>query len=327
MKAFIVFSIFVLLLPLLVTNPYYLNVLAFVGLYSLVTLGLSVFIGYAGQISLGHGAFYALGAYGSALLGIYCPLNPWLASLIALLWTSLLAWFLGYFILRLKGHYLVMATLAVNLIIYILLVELEEFTGGVSGLPGITPFCLFSFCFADDRSNYYLIWGVTLFFLWGILRLLGGRIGRELKAIKASEQAARALGIPVVRYKVAAFTFSAFLAALAGTLYAHYLTFISPKSFDIFYSVEVVTMVLVGGAGSPWGALLGAFFLTPLPQVLEFFEEYKDIFYGMVLMLILIFCPEGLVSLNIRAHFGDIRSGTDPNMRQGKGIRPRSFKA
>ncbi|NPA48345.1 MAG: branched-chain amino acid ABC transporter permease [Thermodesulfobacteria bacterium] len=300
MRTFFVFAILILLLPLLITNPYYLNVLAFVGLYSLVTLGLSVFIGYAGQISLGHGAFYAMGAYGSALLGMYAALNPWLATLVALILTSLLAWFLGYFILRLKGHYLVMATLAVNLIVYVLLVELEEITGGVSGLPGIPSFCVFSFCFADDRSNYYLIWGVTLFFLWGVLRLLQGRVGRELRALKASEQAARALGIPVVRYKVAAFTFSAFLAALAGALYAHYLTFISPKSFDIFYSVEVVTMVLVGGAGSPWGALLGAFFLTPLPQILDFFEEYKDVFYGMVLMLILIFYPEGLVSLKLK---------------------------
>ncbi len=298
MKAFWLLAVFVMLLPFLVSNPYYLNVLALVGLYSLVTLGLSIFIGYAGQISLGHGAFYAIGAYGSALLGVYMGLNPWIASLVALLMATGFAWFLGYFILRLRGHYLVMATLAVNLIVYVLLVELEEITGGVSGLPGIAPYCFFSRCFADDISNYYLIWGVTLSFFWAILRLLQGRIGRELKALKASELAARALGIPVVRYKVATFAFSAFLAALAGALYAHYLTFISPKSFDIFFSVEVVTMVLVGGAGSPWGALLGAFFLTPLPQILEIFEEYKDIFYGLVLMLILIFCPEGLVSLS-----------------------------
>ena len=300
MKAFWFFTLFILLIPFVVHNPYYLNVLAFVGLYFLVTMGLSVFIGYAGQISLGHGAFYAFGAYGSALLSIYTGWDPWLATFLALVFTTLGAWFLGFFILRLRGHYLVMATLAVNLIVYFLLVEMEEITGGVSGLPGITPYCIFSYCFDSDRRNFYLIWAVALFFFWELLRLLLGRIGRELKAIKASEQAVRALGIPVLRYKVATFTFSAFLAALAGALYAHYLTFISPKSFDIFYSVEVVTMVLVGGAGSLWGALLGSFFLTPLPQVLSFFEEYKDIFYGAILMLILIFCPEGMVSLKLR---------------------------
>ncbi len=300
MKPFILLALLVLIIPFFLSNPYYLNVLAFVGLYFLVTLGLSVFIGYAGQISLGHGAFYAFGAYGSALLGIYLGLNPWLATFLALLFTALFAWFLGYFILRLKGHYLVMATLAVNLIVYFCLVEAEEITGGVSGLPGISPYKVGRFYFQSDQSNYYLIWLVTLLVFVATLRLLKGRIGRELKAIKASEDAARALGIPVVRYKVGTFIFSAVLAALAGALYAHYLTFISPKTFDVFYSVEVVTMALIGGVGHPWGALLGALFLTPLPQVLAFFEEYKDIFYGLLLMLILIFYPEGIISFLLK---------------------------
>ena len=303
MRAFFLLLLGVVFLPLGVKNPYYLNVLAFVGLYFLVTLGLTVFIGYAGQISLGHGAFYAFGAYGSALLCLYFGLNPWFTTLLALIFTGVFSGVLGYFVLRLKGHYLVMATLAVNLIVYLWLVEADELTGGVSGLPGIPSYCLGSFCFRSDLSNYYLIWGVSLLVFWGVLRVLSGRIGRELKAIKASEEAARALGIPVVRYKVGTFVFSALLAALAGALYAHYLTFISPKTFDVFYSVEVVTMVLVGGMGNPWGALLGALFLTPLPQVLSFFEEYKDVFYGLILMLILIFYPGGIISFSPKGLF------------------------
>ncbi|WP_022852997.1 branched-chain amino acid ABC transporter permease [Thermodesulfatator atlanticus] len=295
MRAFFLLVLIVLALPIFIHNSYYLNVLAFIGLYFLVTLGLSLFIGFAGQISLGHGAFYALGAYGSALTEIYLGLSPFLATLLAVFFTGLVAWSLGRFILRLRGHYLVMATLALNLIVYVFLVEADSVTGGVSGLPGIPPYCIGSFCFNTDKSNYYLIWffGLVIFFF--ILRLLGGRIGRELKAIKASEAAARSLGISVLSYKVWAFTFSAILTAFSGALYAHFLSFISPKTFDIFYSVEVVTMVLVGGKGNPWGALLGSVFLTPLPLVLGFFEEYKDIFYGLSLMFILLFVPEGLI--------------------------------
>ena len=296
MKKVAILAAIIFSLPLLVSNSYYLNVLAFVGLYFLVTLGLTIFIGYAGQISLGHGAFYALGAYGSALLGFYAGLDPWGATLVTLLFTAFGAGVLGFFILRLQGHYLVMATLALNLIVYFLLIEAEEITGGVSGLPGIPPFCAGSFCFQSDLSNFYLIWGIALVIFVGVLKALGGRLGRELKAIKASEDAARALGLPVLRYKVGTFVFSAVLTALAGALYAHYLTFISPKTFDVFYSIEVVTMVLVGGMGNPWGAFWGALFLTPLPQILSSFDEYKDLIYGLILMSILIFYPQGITS-------------------------------
>ncbi|AEH44951.1 inner-membrane translocator [Thermodesulfatator indicus DSM 15286] len=297
MRSFLVLYLIIYLLPIFVKNPYYLNVLAFIGLYFLVALGLTIFIGFAGQISLGHGAFYAMGAYGSALSYFYLKLPPFFGTLLAIFVTSLVAGILGRFVLRLKGHYLVMATLALNLIVYISLCEAETITGGISGLPGIPPYCIGGFCFNTDKANYYLIWTIALTIFFFILRLLQGRLGRELKAIKSSEAAARALGLPVLRYKVWSFVFSAVLAALAGALYAHYLSFISPKTFDIFYSVEVVTIVLVGGMGSPWGALAGAAFLTPLPQILSIFEELKDIFYGLSLMLILIFYPQGLISI------------------------------
>ncbi len=294
MRPLILWSVLVFSLPCWLKNPYYLNVFAIVGLYAMVAVGLSLFIGYAGQISLGHGAFYALGAYGSAILALRWGLSPWFSLPLAMTLTALLAWGLGYLILRLKGHYLVMATLGINLVVYFLLIELEPWTGGLSGLPGIPPFCVGSFCFVTDRACYLLIWLVAVLIIALALRLTKGRLGRELKAIRGSEMAARALGLPVTRYKVAVFTFSAVVTALAGGLYAHYLSFISPKTFDVFYSVEVVTMVLIGGMGSIWGAVLGAAFLTPLPQVLSFFEEFKDLFYGFILMLILVWQPKGL---------------------------------
>ncbi len=298
MRAFVFFAALVLFTPLLVKNPYYLNVLAFIGLYAMVTVGLSLFIGYAGQISLGHGAFYGLGAYISGIISARYGVSPWVTIPLAIAFTTLVAWGLGLLILRLKGHYLVMATLGINLVVYLLLVELEGLTGGVSGLPGIPPLCVGNYCFVTDRSCYYLIWVVTLAVIFLALRLVATRPGRELKAIRASEAAAKALGLDVTRYKVAIFALSAALTALAGSLYAHYLTFISPKTFDVFYSIEVVTMVLIGGMGSIWGAVLGAAFLTPLPQILSFFEEYKDIIYGFILMVILVFQPEGLCGIS-----------------------------
>jgi branched-chain amino acid transport system permease protein len=297
MRILLALTLAIYLLHLGVKNPYYLNVLAIVGLYTMVTVGLSLFIGYAGQISLGHGAFYGLGAYLSAILSTRYGINPWVSCLLAISGTTFLAWGLGYLVLRLRGHYLVMATLGINLVVYFLFIELEEFTGGLSGLPGIPPLCVREFCFASDRSCYYLIWTVALLVILGCLRLTSGRLGRELRAIRGSELAARALGLRVTHYKAAVFALSAALAALAGGLYAHYFTFISPKTFDIFYSVEVVTMVLVGGMGSIWGAVLGAAFLTPLPQLLDFFDEYKDLFYGAILMFILVWQPQGLKAL------------------------------
>ena len=303
MRGFVPFAILVLTLPLVVKNPYYLNVLAFIGLYSLVTVGLTLFIGYAGQISLGHGAIYGLGAYISGILRSRFGFSPWLTLPLAVTATSLLSWGIGRPVLRLRGHYLVMATLGINLVVYLLLVEMEGLTGGVSGLPGIPPLCVGEFCLTSDRSCYYLIWSVALLVILGALRLEGTRLGRELRALKESEAAAAALGLDVTRYKVAVFVLSAGVTALAGALYAHYLTFISPKTFDVFYSIEVVTMVLIGGMGSVWGAVLGAAFLTPLPQILRFFEEYKDIIYGLVLMLILVFQPKGLCAILKRPRF------------------------
>ncbi len=303
MRAFVSFAALVLLIPFLVKNPYYLNVLAFIGLYAMVTVGLSLFIGYAGQISLGHGAFYALGAYISGIISARYGVSPWVTIPLAISLTTLLAWGLGLLILRLRGHYLVMATLGINLVVYLLLVELDGLTGGVSGLPGIPPLCFGDYCLVTDRACYYLIWAVTLAVIFLALRLVATRPGRELKAIRASEAAAKALGLNVTRYKVAIFTLSAALTALAGTLYAHYLTFISPKTFDVFYSIEVVTMVLIGGMGSVWGAVFGAAFLTPLPQILSFFEEYKDIIYGFILMVILVFQPEGLCGIGKKWKF------------------------
>lgn len=290
-----ILALMVLLFPWVISNPYYLNVVNIIGLNTLVVVGLNLLIGYAGQISLGHAAFYGLGAYLSGILTVSYGVSPWVAMLLALAVTGLLALIIGIPTLKLHGHYLVMATLGFNIIINIVIIQWDKVTGGPSGFPGIPNLKIGSLVFDSDWKMYYLIWFFTFIGIVLALNLVHSRVGRGLRALHGSEVAACALGVKTEVYKVKVFVLSALYASLAGSLYAHYLTFISPKTFDIFFSVELVTMVIVGGMGSIWGTLFGTFFITPLPNILHFFDEYKDIFYGLILVLILIFLPEGVV--------------------------------
>jgi branched-chain amino acid transport system permease protein len=283
--------------PFWVTNPYYLNVLNVLALNALVVTGLNLLIGYAGQISLGHAAFYGLGAYISSILTGSYGWPPWPTLVFAALAVALVALVLGIPTLRLKGNYLVMATLGFNLIVNILTNQLDSLTGGPSGYTGVPPLTVFGVTMDTDLKFYILAWSLVILGLLLARNLVHSRVGRALRSLHGSEVAAEAVGVPTETYKVKVFVLSAVYASVAGSLYAHYYGIVTPKTFDIFHSVEVVTMTIVGGMGSLWGGLLGAAFLTPLPQVLHFFEEYKDLFYGGILMLILIFVPRGITSL------------------------------
>jgi len=285
----------ILLFPLVINNPYYLNVVNIIGLNTLIVVGLNLLIGYAGQISLGHAAFYGLGAYLSGILTVSYHFSPWTAMGLALMVTGLLALLIGIPTLKLHGHYLVMATLGFNIIVNIIMIQWDQVTGGPSGFPGIPNLKIGTLVFDSDQKMYYLIWFFTFMGITLALNLVQSRVGRALRALHGSEVAAASLGVKTEAYKVKVFVLSALYASLAGSLYAHYLTFISPKTFDIFFSIELVTMVIVGGMGSIWGTLFGTFFITPLPVMLHFFDEYKDIFYGLILVFILIFLPEGVV--------------------------------
>jgi branched-chain amino acid transport system permease protein len=291
----VVFAAAVILFPVVVPNPYYISVANIIGLNTIIVVGLNLLIGYAGQISLGHAAFYGLGAYISGILTVTYNVSPWLAMIVAVFATALLALIVGIPTLKLRGHYLVMATLGLNLIVNIIIVQWDEVTGGPSGFPGIPNLSIGKWAFDTDQRMYFLIWSVAFASILLALNLVQSRAGRGLRALHGSEVAADSVGVPTKTYKVKTFVLSAIYASLAGSLYAHYLTFISPKTFDIFFSIELVTMVIVGGMGSIWGVLFGTVFLTTLPNVLNFFDEYKDIFYGLILVLILIFLPEGIV--------------------------------
>ncbi len=288
-------SIVVWCLPLAVGNDYVLLLLNVMALNALVVLGLNLLIGSTGQISLGHAAFYGMGAYLSAIASTTWHWPLWGALLFALAVVGIAGFLLALPTLRLEGHYLVMATLGFNIIITIVLTQMEPVTGGPSGFSGIPKIRLGPFPLNTDLKFYYFIWTLFLIVFALTLNLTESRIGRALKAVHQKELTAQVLGIPSYRYKVITFVLSTVYAALAGFCYAHYVTFISPKTFDIFYSLQVVTMVAVGGMGSLWGGLLGAALLTALPEVLHQFEDLHVLLYGLILTGVLVFSPKGLV--------------------------------
>lgn len=291
----LIFIVVITLIPIIIQNAYYISILNMIGLNVLVVVGLNLLIGYAGQISLGHAAFYGMGAYISGIITTRYGFPSWPTILLAILITGVVAYIMGIPTLKLKGEYLVMATLGFNVIVYILMVQMLWLTGGPSGLAGIPYLTIWGFAFNSDFRIYYLIWFFCFMVILLSLNLVRSRVGRALRAIHGSEIAANATGINVTRYKVQIFVLSAVLASLAGCLYAHYITFISPGSFGFFYSVQVVTMVIVGGMGSIWGSLFGATILTILPQLLHMVKEYNIITFGAILIFVLMFFPKGLV--------------------------------
>ena len=281
-------------MPALLQNNYHLMVLNVAALNIIVIIGLNLLMGYAGQISLGHAAFFGLGAYLSAICTTTYGFPLWPTMVMAMIITGMVAYAIGIPTLKLEGHYLVMATLGFNVIIYIVMIQLDSVTGGPSGFAGIPRLKIGTLAFDSDRKIYYLLWAVSIGTLLLSLNLIHSRVGRAMAALSHNEIAARCAGIDTQTYKVKIFFISAALGSLAGSLYAHYLTFISPGTFSIFYSIQVVTMVLVGGIGSLWGSVFGAVLLTILPEALHAVKEYNVLIYGLILMVVLIFFPQGL---------------------------------
>jgi branched-chain amino acid transport system permease protein len=293
---FAALALAIIILPFFVDSKYYYIVLNVIGLNTIVVVGLNLLIGFAGQISLGHAAFYGLGSYFSGVLTVNYGFSLWPAMLAGMLATGIIAYLIGYPSLKLRGHYLVMATLGFGIIINILMGELEQFTGGHDGLMGISPLSIGGLTFDSDLKNFYLIWSFVFICMLTARNLLNSRVGRALRAIHGSETAANSLGVNTSSYKVKVFVLSAVFASLAGSLYAHYITFISPSTYDFYYSIQVVTMVIVGGMGSLWGSLFGAGILTVISEALHVAKQYHVIAYGVFLCLVLIYLPEGILA-------------------------------
>jgi len=289
------------MLPLVIHNAYYQAVLILMGIYAIMAIGLSLLMGYTGQVSLGHAAFYGLGAYTSAIGTTRYNLDPWLCILLGILITAIAAYLIGRPTLRLHGHYLAMATLGIGIIVQIFLEKGGEFTRGFSGISGIPDLRIGGLVFDNDLKYCYLVWPLVVATLLISSNIVNSRVGRALRAIHDSEVAARASAIDVSGLKLSIFVLSAAFASVSGSLYAHNLNFVSPDPFGFSFSIMLVVMVIFGGSRSLWGALSGAAILTILGQALVKVGEaipalsgLEVVFFGAILIIAVVFAPDGL---------------------------------
>jgi branched-chain amino acid transport system permease protein len=283
-----------LALPLVLPNAFYYDIVNRMAINAIVVLGLNLLIGFAGQISLGHAGFFGIGAYASAVLPTHFSWPPLAAICAGAVGAALLAFVIAPPIFRLKGHYLAMATLGLGVVISIILKNEAAYTGGPDGMS-VPPLSLFGFEVFGERQWYWLFAAVLLFSIWACQNLIDSPFGRALRALHGSEVASQVVGVDVARYKVAIFVLSAFFASVMGSLTAHYVGFVTPNVAEFFHSIELVTMVVVGGMASVFGSVIGAVLLTALPQALATFEGWETVVFGAILMLSMIFMPKGLV--------------------------------
>lgn len=289
-------------LPFVLPNSFYVDLAIRMAINAVIVLGLNLLIGFAGQISLGHAGFLGIGAYATAALPSHFGWHPLLAMGAGAVAAGLVAAVVARPIFKLKGHYLAMATLGLGIIINIVLRNEAAWTGGPDGMP-VPAFGLMSFQLSGDKHWYWVVALLLSVSVWASLNLIDSPFGRALRALHGSEVASQVVGVDVVRYKVAIFVLSAIFASLMGSVTAHYVGFVTPNIADFFHSIELVTMVVIGGMASVYGSVVGAVLLTALPQALTSFEGWETVAFGAILMLCMIFLPKGLVP-TLAAKFG-----------------------
>ncbi len=291
-----------LVLPFVLPNSYYMDLAIRMAINAIIVIGLNLLIGFAGQISLGHAGFLGIGAYASAVLPTHFGFHPLLAMAAGAAATAVIASVVAKPIFKLKGNYLAMATLGLGIIINIALRNEAQWTGGPDGMA-VPALSLLGFELSSDKQWYWLVAGLLAISVWASLNLIDSPFGRALRALHGSEVASQVVGVNIVRYKVAIFVMSAVFASLMGSITAHYIGFVTPNFADFFHSIELVTMVVVGGMASVFGSIVGAVLLTALPQALATFEGWETVVFGSVLMLCMIFLPKGLLP-TLAAKFG-----------------------
>ncbi len=287
----------VALLPVMIPQSFLVTVFVFIGINIIVCTGLSLIFGYAGQLSLTQAAFYGLGAYTSAILTTRYDVSFWIGLMAAAALPGILAFAIGAPILKLRHYYLAMATLAFSQIATVIFVEEVDLTGGPTGIANVPPPRLFGFPLDTPIKFYYLAWLICALVLWFSRNLIASKYGRALRAIGDNEMAAGAMGVNVAAMKNLMFVLGAMYAGLAGSLYVHFISFISPDMFTVSLSIVLVIMVAIGGVRSLWGAVLGAIFITLLPSLLGGYRQYAMLLYGLVLVLALMFMPDGIAGL------------------------------
>lgn len=287
---------------LLIVAPFvlagqYIAAFVLAAIYTVITAGLNLFMGYTGQISFGHNAFAAIGGYGSAILAMRLEWSPILTIPLAAAGAAAIAAAIGYPTLRLRGHYLAMATLALGLMVFEITSQWKSMTQGMFGISAIPPLGIGGWELSSDTSFHVAYWLIAGTAIWVTYRLYHSRVGFALRAIAGNEDAAQSLGVNVARYKLLAFVISAVFASIGGSMFAHYVTYISPEVFGLYMVILLFTMLFVGGINTTFGPLIGAIVITLFPELLRRFHGARELLYGVVLLVILLFAPRGIYGL------------------------------
>jgi branched-chain amino acid transport system permease protein len=283
--------------PAWLASPYHLHVLIMAGVFAILALSLNLLLGYTGQLSLGHAAFFGIGAYTSALLALKLEWSFWLALPSAAVAAGLAGWAIGRLALKLRGAYFVLVTISFAGVISLVSINWMELTNGPLGLPGVPPPELGPWSLRTKTAYYYLVLAAAALAYLVCHRLVYSRIGRALVALRENEPLAESVGIDGTRYLVLAAVVSAALAGVAGSLYAHYTRFVSPEVFLFTYTVTMVIMVIAGGKGTLVGPVIGALLFTALPEALReaMAWQWQMLAYGVVLVVLVFFLPRGIV--------------------------------
>jgi branched-chain amino acid transport system permease protein len=280
--------------PFLGSYFHYLGMLALINV--IAAIGLNILTGNAGQISLCNSSFMAIGAYATTYLYTKTGVPYWLALPLGAFVSVAFGFALGFPALRLRGFYLAVVTLGFLELTQVLVEQLSQFTGGVRGVSSPRPF-LFGYKLSSDLAFYYVVLAITLLVIWTAISLLKSPTGRAFNAIRNNESVAQTLSVPLARTKLIAFMLSAFYAGLAGGLYATAVGFIDPLEFGVSTSIRHIIYIVVGGAGSVGGSIIGAVLLTFLPEFLRGFKEYNDLVFGAILLASLLIMPKGIAGL------------------------------
>lgn len=277
-------------------NAYLINLCVVAAMTTLPALGLSLLMGYTGQISLGHAAFVGIGAYASALLCRSLGLDPWLAIPLATALSALTAWCIGWLVFRLRGHHLAMATLAFGIIVHVVLVEWRSFTGGQDGLTDVPALQLAGIDLRSDAAMFCIAWAACLLAIVLAGNLVRSPFGFAMRTVAESEAVAGSIGIASASLKRKVMALGGAYAGFGGALYAHWLGYISPGPFDVGYSVRLLLVVALGGFSGLWSVVFGVFFVVITSEALKPFGRFDVVIYGVLLVFVMVRCPQGLLA-------------------------------
>ena len=281
---------------------YIIHILVISGIYAILSMSLNLIVGYTGLPALGHAAFSCIGAYTSSLLALNLGISPWIGLVAGFFFATVTGLIFSFPALRLKGDYLALATLGLNVIIYGIVKNWVSLTRGPMGLPGIPTFAIFNLQISEIWQYLIIVLIFVLFSFFFFWRITESPFGRLLKGIREDEKAIQMMGINTIKYKVQVFMIGAGFAGLAGTLYAHYITFIDPSSFTITESISILLMVIFGGMANLYGSIIGAIVLVVMPEILRFIglpssvaAPLRQMIYGFLLVILMIKRPQGIL--------------------------------